>query len=313
MKVLVVGDVMLDRYWWGSVSRISPEAPVPIVRLEKTSLAIGGAANVAANVAGLGAQSILIGVVGADGEAEQLAALLENLKISAGQLVRTATRPTTLKTRIVAHHQQVVRVDQEVSTNIPEALEAEVWQRVTECLDEVRIVIVSDYAKGLLTPSLLLRLITSCKSRQIPVIVDPKGKDFGKYKNADILTPNRKEAFDACGVDSADDKNDLELVGRRLMADLALGALLVTLGEDGIALFRSEEEVLHQKALARHVYDVTGAGDTVIATLAAGLGAGLDLVKATELANAAAGLVVEEVGTTVIGIDKLINYIGIEQ
>ena len=308
VKVLVVGDVMLDKYLWGNMTRISPEAPVPIVHLQKTSLAVGGAANVAANVAGLGADVCLVGLVGDDVEAEDLAELLQNLEISPNYLVKTNRRPTTQKTRIVAHNQQVLRLDQEKTDILSAVEEKKLWEKILECLESVNIVIVSDYAKSVLSENILTCLITSCNLREIPVLVDPKGKNFAKYREAFILTPNQREAFEACGLEVG---NQIELaaIGERLMAELSVKSLLITLGEDGMTLFQAGQKTLYLKAQARHVYDVTGAGDTVIATLAVALGAKYDLTEAAEIANVAAGFVVEEFGTTTIDINRLSNYL----
>ena len=180
VKVLVVGDVMLDKYLWGNMTRISPEAPVPIVQLQRTSLVVGGAANVAANVAGLGAEVKLVGLVGDDYQAEELAKLLETLHISPNNLFKTKTRPTTQKTRIVAHNQQVLRLDQEIIEHLSEIEEINIWESISECLENVDIVIVSDYGKGVLSNNILSRLIIQCNSQALPVLVDPKGKSFTK-------------------------------------------------------------------------------------------------------------------------------------
>jgi rfaE bifunctional protein kinase chain/domain len=307
VRVLVIGDVMLDKYWWGNMTRISPEAPVPIVHLQKTSQAVGGAANVAANVAGLGAEVYLIGLVGADPEAAELAELLKDLKISPEYLVKTNVRPTTQKTRIVAHNQQVLRLDQEKTVNLAAVEENSLWENIAKCLSKIDIVIVSDYGKGTLSDNILARLITTCKLSNLDVLVDPKGQNFNKYSQSFILTPNQREAFEAAGVEISR-PDQLEEVGNSLLTKLALKSLLMTLGEDGMALFKQNQPIRYFKARARHVFDVTGAGDTVIATLGVALGAKFELDEAAELANIAAGFVVEEFGTTIIDVEKLSNY-----
>lgn len=299
VKVLVIGDVMLDRYWWGSMTRISPEAPVPIVNLERESFVVGGAANVAANIKGLGATPFLVGTIGEDANGKVLSEALEIEGISAKSLVRISKRPTTVKTRIISQHQQISRIDQESTDNLSAKDEELVWQKCSDLINKVDVVIISDYLKGLLSETLLSRLITTAKSSGKKVLVDPKGKDYQKYKNATLLTPNRKEAFEASN------ESQIKKAGSRLISKLSLEALLITQGEDGMTIFENENSLFHLEALARHVYDVTGAGDTVIATLATAIAAGGDLKTSANIANIAAGCVVEEVGTTTIDLERL--------
>ncbi len=304
VKVLIVGDVMLDRYWWGSVSRISPEAPVPVVKLERTSVAAGGAANVAANVVGLGAETFLIGIVGNDAEATILAEILNNSNISAQYLISLENRQTSVKTRIIAHSQQVVRLDQENTTPITEIEAENIFEKIEQTFEEADIVIISDYAKGLLVENLLSRLITKCNSRKKKILVDPKGKDYTKYKGATLLTPNQKEATEACGLEEGE-LNVVEKAGKTLQKNISTESVLITQGEKGMTLFQNDGETYRFDALARKVYDVTGAGDTVIAALAVAIGAGLNFFEAAKLANIAAGLVVEQIGTTAITKEML--------
>lgn len=304
VKVLIVGDVMLDRYWWGNVSRISPEAPVPVVKLERTSAAAGGAANVAANVVGLGAQSFLVGLVGNDSEAGILKEILSKSNIAADYLISTDNRPTAVKTRIIAHSQQVVRVDDENITPITENEADRIFGQMENVFDAADIVIISDYAKGLLVENLLTRLITKCGSEKKKILVDPKGKDYTKYRGATLLTPNQKEAADACGFEDYEE-NSVERAGKTLLEKFSAESVLITQGEKGMTLFQSDGKTHRFDALARNVYDVTGAGDTVIAALAVAIGAGLDFVEAAEIANIAAGLVVEQVGTTAVTLEML--------
>lgn len=304
VKVLIVGDIMLDRYWWGTVKRISPEAPVPVVELQSSTFAPGGAANVAANVAGLGATAYLVGCIGVDNEAETLAGLLNGINLSTGSLVRIANRPTSVKTRIIAHSQQVVRVDQESTSQFSAADHAAIWDRIEQVLPNVDVVIVSDYAKGLLSESLLLRLIKAAQAQQKMVLIDPKGKSYSRYVGSDLLTPNRREAAEACNLNE-DMDGFVNAAGERLLADLKLSAVLITQGEDGMTLFRTDKDPEHLPAIAKEIYDVTGAGDTVIACMAVALGAGMDLVDAAHIANVSAGLVVEQVGTTAINREML--------
>lgn len=309
-KILVLGDVMLDRYWWGSVGRISPEAPVPVVKLESTSLAAGGAANVAVNIAGLGAQAILVGVVGNDEEAKHLRSLVSRSGVDVEHLITCSERPTTVKTRVIAHGQQVARIDQEMDEPLSGTAEESLTAVACELIDKVDAVIISDYAKGVLTGDLLSAFIQASRSAQKIILVDPKGKDYRKYRHATMITPNQKEAADASSLV----ENHPELVassGTSLLRDLEVDAVLITQGELGMTLFRNGQNPQHFPALARSVYDVTGAGDTVIATLATSLGAGSDFETATHLANVAAGIVVEQVGTTSIVLDELRRAVGV--
>ncbi len=304
VKVLVVGDIMLDRYWWGSVSRISPEAPVPVVHLQKTSLAAGGAANVAANIAGLTAEPFLVGMIGDDNESRLLPSLLNDSKISADYLIKLPKRQTIVKTRVVAHSQQVVRIDQESKLNLTDSEEQLIWKRIKDLVEVVDLVVVSDYNKGFLTEKLLKRLITTSLDNNKYILVDPKGKNFNKYYQATILTPNLREIAEASGIDEFE-PDILEQAGKQLLLNLNLKALLVTQGEEGMTLLEKDKKSIHLSARARKVYDVTGAGDTVIATLAVAAGAGLSLAESSNAANVAAGIVVEQVGTSIISFDEL--------
>jgi D-beta-D-heptose 7-phosphate kinase/D-beta-D-heptose 1-phosphate adenosyltransferase len=307
VKILIIGDVMLDRYWWGSVSRISPEAPVPVVQLEKTSLAPGGAANVAVNIASLGAIPRLVGIIGDDEEGRFLAGALSKSNISFDLLLTLRERPTTVKTRIVAHNQHVVRIDNEKTSFLTAEEEEKLWASIAGELDEADLILISDYAKGLLSKSLLARLITKAKENHKHILVDPKGKDYTKYSGATLLTPNRREAIEACHFEEHQVADDITLAGETLISGLNLEALLITQGENGMTLFRKEKKPVHFQTKARTVYDVTGAGDTVIATLAVAMAAGANLLQAAELSNISAGLVVEEVGTTTINREKLLE------
>lgn len=304
VNVLVIGDVMIDRYWRGSVSRISPEAPVPIVNLQESSAAAGGAANVAVNIAGLGAKPFLIGITGEDEEARLLPHILEKSNVSGRFLIPFADRPTTVKTRIVAHQQHVFRLDRESILPISAKQEKQVWKQVEKVFDKTDLVVVSDYAKGLLTPRLLSRLISFSKLNRKKILIDPKGKDFLKYKGATLLTPNKREAAEACKLED-NCENTVETSGKILLSEIDSEAILITQGEDGMTLFQNNKAPRHLKAAAREVYDVTGAGDTVVSTMAAAIGAGADFQTAAELANIAAGIVVEHFGTTTIKFQEL--------
>jgi rfaE bifunctional protein kinase chain/domain len=303
-KILVLGDIMLDQYWWGTVSRISPEAPVPVVHKQKSTIVPGGAANVAANVASLGGVPLLVGLVGNDIAARNLCAALANLGVSSEYLVSDDTRPTTVKTRVVAHGQHVVRVDDEDARPITPALADHVVSHVLAILPTVDLLIVSDYAKGLLTKELLDHVIVAARARGRRVVVDPKGGNYARYNGATLVCPNRLEALEASGLDPT---TDMRLVGQHLLSQLAIAAVLITLGESGMLLLEPHDPAVHISAVARTVYDVTGAGDTVMASMGLALAAGAELRAAAWLANIAAGLAVEQIGTTAVTYTQLIQ------
>jgi D-beta-D-heptose 7-phosphate kinase/D-beta-D-heptose 1-phosphate adenosyltransferase len=307
---LVIGDLMLDRYLWGKVERVSPEAPVPVVLLDKENSRPGGAANVAANVAGLGLPCRLLGCVGDDDAGKQLVAAVAESGVETGAIVRLPHRPTITKTRIVGGHQQMLRVDRESSA----AFNADELQQLEAAIRQAMqaapaIVILSDYAKGVLHPEICQLTIKLAKAANIPVLVDPKGRDYSKYRGATALTPNRRETSEACGgvadIDALLDAADA------LRQELALEFFAVTRSEEGISLIEQGQR-LHIPAMARQVFDVSGAGDTVIATLAAGMVAGLNHHDALHLANVAAGIVVGQVGTVPIGRDELLSKLAVE-
>lgn len=296
-RIIVVGDIMLDRYWWGSVDRISPEAPVPIVRLEEKSLVAGGAANVAANLAGLGCKPFLVGVMGDDEEGSQLESILSASGINDHYIIPLAGRKTTIKTRIVAHSQHVVRIDQETVEPIPIEIDDQILSRLSAVIEDYDAVIVSDYAKGLLSDHLLKGIIDLSQDKKKLLVVDPKGKDFTKYSGASVITPNKREAAEACSLvpmttDVVAKSGDL------LVNKIAVTALLITEGEQGMTLFQHGTQPFHLDSWAHDVFDVTGAGDTVIATFTATAAAGCGFGEAAKFANAAAGYVVGKVGTT---------------
>ena len=304
--VLVIGDLMLDRYLVGDVQRISPEAPVPVVLLKQQNDRAGGAANVAANLAELGVETHIAGCVGQDTEASILLGLINRLGISTDAVIHSETRPTTAKTRVMSSHQQIVRIDQESAEAFNQAESTELRVRIDEALkNKPAIVILSDYAKGVLSDTMCKAIIKECNFAGIPVIADPKGLDYSKYQGATALTPNKKETAEACGV-SINDNSALLASAKELKKKLGLQFLAVTRGEEGISLLEASEEH-HIAATAKQVFDVSGAGDTVIATLAAGLIHGLTAQQALELANTAAGIVVGKVGTVPINRDELLN------
>ena len=304
VKIVVIGDVMVDKYLWGDVTRVSPEAPVPVVRLQKTSLVAGGAANVAANAAALGATVYLIGVVGDDVEGANLAKILEDSKVSAGHLIKAGQRPTTVKTRIIAHNQQIARIDLETHDRINRVEEKAVWEMFCEIAPEAGILVISDYAKGVLSDALLADLINYAKERGITVVVDPKGRDYRKYRGATVITPNKFELAEVGGC-RADSVEELSRAAQKLVSDLGLEALVITRGEQGMTLIEADQKTFNLAAVGRKVFDVTGAGDTFISTLAVALGAGENYRTAAAIANIAAGLAVETFGTTTISFKYL--------
>lgn len=295
--VLVVGDVMLDRYWHGGTSRISPEAPVPVVRVEQIEDRPGGAANVALNIAALGAPALLVGVTGEDEAADSLADSLVAAAVEA-HFQRRQAQPTIVKLRVMSRHQQLLRMDFEE----PFATDTvALTQQVEALLGRVKVLVLSDYGKGALQNH--QELIQAARARGVPVLADPKGKDFSIYHGASLITPNLHE-FEAI-VGGCRDEAELVGKGASLMRELELGALLVTRGEHGMTLLRPDQAPLHLPARAREVFDVTGAGDTVISTLAASLAAGEELPQAVALANLAAGIVVGKLGTAAISAPEL--------
>lgn len=304
IKILVVGDVMLDRYWWGNASRLSPEAPVPVVALKKVSNIPGGAANVAANIAGLGATVMVTGLIGSDAAGAFLRESLLEHNISPDLLISSETRPTTTKTRVLVHNQQIARVDEETDDPLTDAEENAVLGRVRDVIADVDAVVLSDYAKGCLTRTLVASVIAEAKRNGKTVLVDPKSRDLTKYSGATLLTPNLTEALNAAGIENGGEEMADE-AAKKILSETSVGSLLITLGEHGMKLFQSGVEPVHFPSMARQVFDVTGAGDTVVALLAAALGASADMHSAIEFANIGAGLVVEKVGTTVVEASEL--------
>lgn len=291
-KLLIAGDVMLDRYWHGSTRRISPEAPVPVVNVRHIEHRAGGAANVAFGVAALGAQARLLGTVGADEAATELARLIEQAGID-NRLHVDQQRPTITKLRVVSQHQQMIRLDFEAAASAEAALPETAFR---QSLVDIDALILSDYGKGAL--SQVQRLIQLARQADIPVLVDPKQADFEVYRNATLLTPNRREFERVVGP--CKDTAELVEKGMRLAAELGCSALLITRGEEGMTLLSKDSEPVHIPAQAQEVFDVTGAGDTVIAVLASAVAAGMPLAEAAHLANIAAGIAVGKLGTATV-------------
>ncbi|MDF1545547.1 MAG: D-glycero-beta-D-manno-heptose-7-phosphate kinase [bacterium] len=303
-KILILGDIMLDEYLFGSVNRISPEAPVPVVEITSSKILLGGAANVAANIRALGDEPLLLGTVGEDEAAVKLSQLLKTKGISSNFLVNDPGRQTTIKTRIIAHSQQVVRADRENQLELSEDVENFVFNRFMAVADEIKAVIISDYGKGVITEALLERVIDECQNRGIFIAVDPKETHFHNYKRVSVITPNHHEAGFAYGRRIRSDK-DLMEVGNGLLARLEAKSILITRGPDGMSLFRAGADPTHIPTFAKKVYDVTGAGDTVIASFVSAACAGADLVESAVVANAGAGITVGEVGTASVTVPQL--------
>ena len=298
-KVAVLGDLMLDEYLFGEVSRISPEAPVPIVRINRERAVLGGAANVAANLKSIGAEPVLLGTLQQDIAGNRLQALLQGLDIKADWLVVDPSRPTIIKTRVIGQQQQMIRIDREVDVGCQPAAVAALCLGLERALDQVSALIISDYAKGVVNLELMDRVRELCRARSIPWVVDPKPAHAGLYRGAPLMTPNTKELAALTGMPAKSD-DELAAAGRALMDSLGLQGLLVTRSEKGMALFAPDLE--HRRPWlipteAREVFDVSGAGDTVIAVFSAAISTGADWQDAAMLANAAAGVVVGKMGT----------------
>ncbi len=302
LPVVVLGDVMLDRFVRGEVRRISPEAPIPVVEVSDETAALGGAANVAHNLKALGASPVLIGVVGEDPAGEHLLDTLVSRGIETSGIVRDASRGTTVKTRILAQGQQIVRVDRENRVPVGESTAERLMFRLMEYLHEAPALMVSDYAKGVLTSEILKYIGAACRDRGIPMVADPKPVHF-PYPGATVVTPNRGETAAMAG--RAFEPAEVETVARGLLERTDWDAVLVTLGEEGMALCERDGDLHRIPARVREVYDVTGAGDTVAAVLTLALAAGESLRRGAEIANAAAGLVVGKVGTAICTPEEL--------
>lgn len=304
-RVLVLGDVMLDRFIYGSVERISPEAPIPVINVERVVDMPGGAANVARNVAAMGARAILLGVVGDDAWAEDLRLQLASLPTIEAHLVTDASRPTSVKTRYVAAGQQVMRADRESRASLNAPVERRVLDVFLASLGDADIVVLSDYAKGVLSDSITRAAIDMARSAGKIVIVDPKSKDFGRYRGATVLTPNRLELQQVCGRDCVAPDEVVE--GAQSVLDKNIcDFLVVTRGQDGMSVIGKVAPAVHLPTTARQVYDVSGAGDTVVAAISLGLAAGGEIVEAAALANIAAGLVVGKRGTATVTTGEII-------
>jgi len=308
--IVVLGDVMLDEFVWGDVTRISPEAPVPVVDIRRESVRLGGAANVLANLIALGARARVVGIVGDDRAGERLQAELNEAgALHAGaSLVVDESRPTTIKTRIIAHNQLVVRADRERRTQVAGEAEERLIETLRGALKEADAFVVSDYDKGAVTARVLGEILPLTVELKIPALVDPKIRNFNAYRPATLVTPNHHEALRLTGTEDDTDAG-MAQAARLIRAQLECDSVLITRGEQGLMLLEGDGEPVYVPTAAREVYDVTGAGDTVIATLAAALASGASLVEAAMLANHAAGLVVGKLGTATVSADELLDAI----
>ena len=298
-RVLCVGDVMLDRYVMGEVERISPEAPIPVLRTQRETSMLGGAGNVASNIAALGGGGHFVGVVGEDPAGDEIARLLSNLQAIHADLVSDSERRTTLKTRFVGANQQLMRADVESTEALSAQSQAQVLEHITHSGDAIGAVVLSDYGKGVLSDTIIQSVIAKAHAAKIPVVIDPKGVDYSRYRGADIITPNKKELMDATAMPAHSD-DEVVAACMHLIESCGVGGVLATRSADGMTLVSKGRDPLHLKAEAREVFDVSGAGDTVVATLALALASGADLSDAASLANTAAGIVVGKAGTATV-------------
>ncbi|MGJ0342900.1 D-glycero-beta-D-manno-heptose-7-phosphate kinase [Aliarcobacter cryaerophilus] len=304
-NILVIGDLMIDHYLWGSCDRISPEAPVQVVNVKKESSVLGGAGNVINNLVTLGSIVDVISVIGNDSVANELKSLLEKIDVPTSNLVVENNRKTSKKSRLIASQQQVLRYDMESIDDINENSHKQIIQTLEKNINKYSSIILSDYGKGVLTTNLTKEIIKIANKNNIKVLVDPKGKDYSKYKGSYTLTPNKKEAMEATNIDIKDENSLIEAL-KSLKTQCELEVSLITLSEQGIAIF--DDELTIKPTVAREVYDVTGAGDTVIASIAFALGNNLDIKDSIYFANLAAGVVVGKIGSATTTLDEIYEY-----
>jgi rfaE bifunctional protein kinase chain/domain len=307
-KVIVIGDIMMDEYIWGDVSRISPEAPVPIVEIKKETKMFGGAANVINNIASLGGTPILCGVVGEDPTGSEILKIMTQQCLRTDGIITEAGRPTSIKTRVVAHNQQVVRFDREDRKRLKDESIKRILDFIREIKGGYEAIIVSDYGKGVISAELMEGVRRILSDSKAIIAVDPKTNNFEFYQGVDVITPNHHEAAAYCRMEIVDEES-LVQAGRKMLSELNCRSVLITQGKDGMTLFEKDGEISHIPTVARKVFDVTGAGDTVISTLCLALASGMDLKSAAVIANFAAGIVVGEVGTSTVKAEELKNAI----
>lgn len=302
-KILVVGDIMLDKYIWGEVSRISPEAPVQVVHVQKETYAPGGAANVASNAAALDGNVFMSGIAGNDEAKVRLIQELKNKEINTDGILTDSDKPTTQKVRIVGRSQQLLRVDYEKKEHIHKDIEDSLIKFLKKTIKEIDVVVISDYAKGVITPKFCDALIQASKENNKPVIVDPKPKHLNLYSSVTLITPNNAEASEMAGMDDGSDEATIK-IGNKLMKYLNTN-VLITRGEKGMSLFEKNGKITHIPAKAREVYSLIGAGDTVIATLALAIASNANFEEAAVLANIAAGIKVGKIGTASVSFEEI--------
>lgn len=305
-NILVIGDLMIDHYVWGDATRLSPEAPVPVVNVKSESTTPGGAANVAQNLISMGAKVVLGGLVGDDISGGQLTAILEQEGIDTCGIIKDSSRPTTVKTRVLAGSHQLVRVDREVTDAVAVSLEDELLNKLKDCIAQTDIVLFSDYNKGLFSPSLTQRLIAAINQQGKKIIVDPKGLNYSKYKDAYIIKPNRKELTEAAKAEKIKTIEDLQQASKTIFEQTGVEYLVVTLSEEGMAIV-SELSYKLLPVKATEVFDVTGAGDTVLAAMAYFIASGLTVEEACELANHAAAIVIRRVGSATTTLTEILQ------
>lgn len=307
-RIAIIGDMMLDCYFWGGVKRISPEAPVPVIEIENEIFRFGGAANCAYNILTLGGVPFPLGVIGDDNDGKIFNSLLNNINIDKSGIVVDSTRPTTAKTRVIANTQHIVRIDKERTTSISTEIQNKLFEKLQSNISNLQGIILQDYNKGVLTDSLIKRIIKLARKNNIMVFVDPKFHNFFSYKNITVFKPNRKETEDVLGI-KIKNSEDVTKAGKLLLKKLSSDYVLLTLGEEGMAVFSKKDKERRMPTKARKVSDVSGAGDTVISTLAMALAAGADIYEASYLANYAAGIVCGEVGIVPIEKEKLFSTV----
>ncbi|QQL50712.1 D-glycero-beta-D-manno-heptose-7-phosphate kinase [Mucilaginibacter ginkgonis] len=307
-NILVVGDLMLDRYVWGSASRISPEAPVPIVHVNKETATVGGAANVAQNLVSLGAKVTLVGITGNDAASDELKVLLEAKGISARNLSTDISRPTTVKTRYLSGNYQMLRVDVESNKPLIAEIEKDLLIKLDRLIAQADIILLSDYNKGLFTPTLTQYIINAANEAGKKVIIDPKGPDYSKYAGAFIIKPNRKELAEAAKITGIGDVASLQKAGDIILSQTGIKYLVVTLSEEGMAIISLGGTTM-LPVKATEVFDVTGAGDTVLAAIAYFVASGFSVEEACVLANHAAAIVIKHVGNAVTTVDDILKHI----
>lgn len=309
--IMVIGDIIMDQYIWGKVSRISPEAPVPVVDVMEESYLLGGAANVLNNIVSLGGNALICGVIGHDDIGRKIIHKLRVRGIDTGGIIVTSDRPTTIKTRIVAHSQQVVRYDREKREDINHNSKEIIKEYLKNRISEIDGMIISDYYKGVITKGLVNEIISLVNSKKLPVLADPKVGHFDLYEGLTLITPNIAEASTGAGIPIVDNKS-LEDAGRALIEKLRSKAVLITRGEEGMTLIEDNGEITYIPAVAKKVFDVTGAGDTVIGVMTLAIAAGATMKEAAVIANHAAGIVVGKVGTAIVEMGELKGSFQIE-